>query len=86
MKCQLLFATRVREVRRKLGWTQQRLAEELGVTFQTVNRWENGKHKPSNLALKQFEDFEFHVILQGHVPPPVEHIVIGGISMEGENS
>ena len=29
---------------------------KLGVTFPTINRWENGRAKPSPLALKQIED------------------------------
>ena len=29
---------------------------KLGVTFPTINRWENGRAKPSPLAMKQIED------------------------------
>jgi transcriptional regulator with XRE-family HTH domain len=29
--------------------TQERLAEMLGVSFVTVNRWLNGKHKPNKI-------------------------------------
>lgn len=36
--------------------TQEKLAANLGVTFPTINRWENGRAKPSPLALKQIED------------------------------
>lgn len=36
----------VRELRQKLGISQQALADLLGVTFATVNRWENGKATP----------------------------------------
>jgi transcriptional regulator with XRE-family HTH domain len=32
------------------------MAARLGVTFPTINRWENGRAKPSPLALKQIED------------------------------
>ena len=32
------------------------LRRELEVTFPTINRWENGRAKPSPLALKQVED------------------------------
>jgi len=42
----------VKEVRRQLGISQEDLARELGVSFATVNRWENGKSKPSKLARK----------------------------------
>jgi DNA-binding transcriptional regulator YiaG len=33
------------------------LAHALGVSFATVNRWENGKTVPSKLAQRQFEQF-----------------------------
>lgn len=46
----------VREIRTRLGMTQEKLAARLGVTFPTINRWENGRAKPSPLALKQIED------------------------------
>lgn len=46
----------VRELRARLGLTQEKLAARLGVTFPTINRWENGRAKPSPLALKQIED------------------------------
>ena len=51
------FSAQVREVRRQLGISQEELAHELGVSFATVNRWENGKTAPSKLALKQFMAF-----------------------------
>jgi len=46
----------VRELRERTGLTQEKFAAKLGVTFPTINRWENGKAKPSPLALKQIED------------------------------
>jgi len=46
----------VRELRARLGLTQEKMAVRLGVTFPTINRWENGRAKPSPLALKQIED------------------------------
>jgi len=46
----------VRELRARTGLTQEKFATKLGVTFPTINRWENGKAKPSPLALKQIED------------------------------
>lgn len=45
----------VREIRTRLGLTQEKLAARLGVTFPTINRWENGRANPSPLALKQIE-------------------------------
>ena len=46
----------VRELRDRTGLTQEKFAAKLGVTFPTINRWENGKAKPSPLALKQIQD------------------------------
>jgi len=42
----------VREVRRGLNCTQEEFAAQLGVTFSTVNRWENSKSHPSKLAVR----------------------------------
>lgn len=44
--------TDIKELRRRLGITQKRLAEELGVTLATVGRWECGLREPSSLAVK----------------------------------
>ena len=38
-----------------MGLSQEELAHALGVSFATVNRWENGRTAPSKLALRQFE-------------------------------
>jgi len=46
----------VRELREMTGLTQEKFAAKLGVTYPTINRWENGRAKPSPLALKQIED------------------------------
>ncbi len=36
------FGARVKELRERLHLTQEAMAESLGVSFATVNRWENG--------------------------------------------
>ena len=51
------FPELVKEVRRQLGISQEELAHELGVSFATINRWENGKTTPFKLARKQFDVF-----------------------------
>lgn len=45
----------IRTVREELNLTQEELARELGVTFPTVNRWENNRNQPSPMALKQVQ-------------------------------
>ena len=42
----------IKRIRQLMGWSQERLAREAGVSFCTVNRWENGKTRPSPMALK----------------------------------
>lgn len=43
---------KIKELRQRFGWSQERLARELGKSFQTINRWESGKTSPSPKALK----------------------------------
>ncbi|MBB3205517.1 DNA-binding transcriptional regulator YiaG [Rhodopirellula rubra] len=45
----------VKSLREQLGLSQEKFAAKLGVTFSSVNRWENGHRKPSPLAMKQIE-------------------------------
>ncbi len=40
------FSSLVRDLRQARGLTQEQLAHEIGVTFSTINGWENGKHQP----------------------------------------
>ena len=51
------FSEKVKDTRKKVNFSQEDMAHQLGVSFATVNRWESGKTKPSKLALKAFEDF-----------------------------
>lgn len=59
------FPEFVKEVRKQLGISQQELAHELGVSFATINRWENGKTTPFKLARKQFDGFCKQMTVQG---------------------
>jgi transcriptional regulator with XRE-family HTH domain len=47
----------IKDVRKQLEMSQEQLAKALNVSFSTINRWENGKAEPSNLAQKTFFDF-----------------------------
>jgi len=51
------YPSLLKEVRRQLAISQEDLARELGVSYATVNRWENGQSKPSKLARAQLNAF-----------------------------
>ncbi|MCL2538986.1 MAG: helix-turn-helix domain-containing protein [Oscillospiraceae bacterium] len=51
------FAEKVRFVRERLKISQENLARELNVSYATVNRWENSKTTPNNMARIVFNDF-----------------------------
>ena len=53
----MTFSQQVKYVREQLRLSQQQLADALNVSFATINRWENSKVIPSNLAQKTFYDF-----------------------------
>lgn len=42
----------IKKLRAQLGWSQQRLADEIGVARNTVNRWEMGDRKISVMVQK----------------------------------
>lgn len=46
----------IRELRLLTGLTQEKFAAHLGVTYPTVNRWENGRAKPSPMAIVLIEE------------------------------
>lgn len=47
----MLDAARLSTVRRKLGITQEEMARLLGVSFVSVNRWEDGHSAPTGPTL-----------------------------------
>ena len=66
-------AARVRELRSRTGLTQEQLAARLGVSFATVNRWENGRSGMSPAVRRRFGDLEQETAAQRTSPgaPPV---------------
>jgi ribosome-binding protein aMBF1 (putative translation factor) len=51
------YAALVRKAREQLGLSQEDFAHQLGVSFATINRWENEQVKPSRLARVQIDSF-----------------------------
>ena len=41
------YAKTIKKLRLKMMLTQEEFAKELGVSFETVNRWENSKCEPT---------------------------------------
>ncbi|MEI8190350.1 MAG: helix-turn-helix domain-containing protein, partial [candidate division NC10 bacterium] len=56
------YPDRVKRLRGRLGLTQQALAQRLGVSFATVNRWENGQTRPSQLSWNQLRQLDSGVV------------------------
>jgi DNA-binding transcriptional regulator YiaG len=46
---------RIVALRKSLDLTQEGFARQIGVTFVTVNRWENGHGVPKGLSLKALD-------------------------------
>ena len=51
------FSDKVKYVRMKLGLSQKALAQELGVTYATISRWENDSRTPQMATLGKFYNF-----------------------------
>lgn len=46
----------IKEIRSRLNLSQNEFAEKLGVSFATVNRWEKGRCKPSQIAVNAIKN------------------------------
>ena len=66
------YAERIKSLRAKYGLTQMALAERIGVSFATVNRWENNQTKPSQLSWMQLIELEKEFLHGEIVNPEVE--------------
>ena len=43
----------IKELRERLDLTQEQFAQKVGVTYSTVNHWENGKRTPQPYLLRR---------------------------------
>jgi putative transcriptional regulator len=64
------FVFFIKEVRVQLDLSQEDLAREIGVSFATVNRWENRRFLPSKMALRQIEMYCDRMIKLGRLLLP----------------
>lgn len=51
----------LKEFREKNGWTQEELAEKVGVSKGTINRWEQRKSNPSKLATEKLIELGINI-------------------------
>ena len=57
------YAKAIKELRERMLLSQEEFAKKLGVSFATVNRWENGHHEPTYKARRKIKLLckKFHV-------------------------
>lgn len=69
----------IKAARKSRGWTQDDLAERLGLTKQNISHWETAKHDPSFLQLLKIRDLTGYALRE--VMPP-DHWPLPGVSVE----
>ena len=52
-----LFSVRLKELRLQYGFSQEELAEKIGIKQNSYSDWENGKCKPNYEKLEKIADF-----------------------------
>lgn len=65
------IAKRLQELRKKAGYSQEQLAEMLGISRQAISKWESGQGKPDidNLTkLTEIYAVSADYLLSGHKP------------------
>ena len=48
----------IKELRERLDLTQEQFAQKVGVTYSTVNHWENGKRTPQPYLVRRLLDLK----------------------------
>src|SRR5688572_30073587 len=69
---------RIERLRRQFNLTQAQLAEELGVSLVTVNRWERGHAQPSPAAVRRIDLLESASRRPMATAPVPVRAVVGG--------
>ena len=58
----ILVGENLRKIRKRMGYSQERLASLVGITFQQVQKQENGKNRISSVRL-----LEYSIILKTNI-------------------
>jgi transcriptional regulator with XRE-family HTH domain len=59
----------VKELRERLGLTQEQFAQKVGVTYGSVNHWENGKRRPQPFLVRRLLEIKEELDEQNAKPP-----------------
>jgi transcriptional regulator with XRE-family HTH domain len=54
----------IKELRERLGLTQEQFAQKVGVTYSTVNHWENGKRTPQPYLVQRLRELKEELDLE----------------------
>ncbi len=54
----------VKELRERLHLTQEQFAHKVGVTYSTVNHWENGKPIPQPFLVRRLLELKEEIVAQ----------------------
>ena len=71
------FAEKLKELRKKKGYSQEQLAEEIGVSRQAITKWETGSGLP---------DIENIKILAELFKMTIDELIVEGTSVSNEVS
>jgi len=55
----------VKELRERLQLTQEQFAQKVGVTYSTVNHWENGKRVPQPFLIRRLLELKEEIAKGG---------------------
>ena len=53
----MTFGAALKQAREELKLTQMELSKEVGISFSSINRYENGKHYPTPIVLNAIRSF-----------------------------
>ena len=55
------IAQLVKDLRERMKLTQEQFAQKVGVTYSTVNHWENGKRMPQPFLVKRLLELKAEI-------------------------
>jgi len=77
-------AAEIKKIRLGLGFSQVEFARALGVSFTTVNRWENGKAEPQNDRLERIQELAMRKETQTALGYELKDAVPTALNFEGD--